>query len=509
MPQIAVDLVAITDFRLIALSVLISLIGAYTALDIADQIPPAPEQSRSFWWFASGITLGLSIWAMHFTGILAHTLPIPVSFDFSLILLSMVVAVIGGIWGIWLIDRPGVAWVFGGIFIGITIIAMHFISMAALRMEAIQVYDPILVMLSSGIAIAASLISLWFLRQRTSDTMLTQCWRVVKSALVMGAAISGMHYTAMVATHVRSASVSLPQLLPIDSRVLAIVIGIAALLILIVALVASFFGRRLSAEVARVEALRSSESRLEQLVQQRTQELELEKLASEAANEAKSAFLANTSHELRTPLTAIVGFSSVLLKQVFGPLNARQLDYVQRISNSGYQLLALINDLLDLAKVESGREAMALESVLVEAVCQACIDTVREQAEQRGLQLGLSIDPQVITCTADERRLTQILLNLLSNAIKFTETGSITLEVQPVKDRVEFAVSDTGIGIDPADLTKLFQPFQQLDSSFTRKYQGTGLGLALSQKLAQLQGGNITVSSAPGAGSCFILSLPC
>lgn len=504
-----IDIVTTSDPRLIVLSVFISFIGSYTALDIAEQIPIDQEQPRQYWLIGSGIVLGLTIWAMHFTGMLAHMLPIPVGYDFRIILLSIVVSLGGSIVGTWLIYQlDEVWWTIGGLCIGCTIISMHYISMTALQIAARQIYDLPLVLLSGLIAIVASWGAFWLLRFRNCTTSFAQCRQVIASAGLMGIAISGMHYTAILATHIRVAAIAPRSIEPMSSRVLAIVIGVAALLILIAALLASFFGRQLSAERARVEALQIAEARLEDLVQQRTQELEQEKLASDVANQAKTAFLSNTSHELRTPLTAIIGFSSVLLEQVFGALNPRQLEYVQRVSDAGHQLLALINDLLDLARIESGREVLNLDSVSIEAVCETCVATVQSQAEHRGLTLSYSIAPEMTTCTADERRLTQILLNLLSNAIKFTEAGSVTLSVRHSETTIDFEVRDTGIGIAPADQEKLFQPFQQVDQGLTRKYQGTGLGLALSQKLAQLQGGNITVKSNLGEGSCFTLHLP-
>jgi len=259
-----------------------------------------------------------------------------------------------------------------------------------------------------------------------------------------------------------------------------------------------------------------SYERLEQLVQVRTQELEAEKLISEAANHAKSKFLATMSHELRTPLTGILGFSSLLIKQIFGPLNEKQKQYVSSITACGEHLLELINDLLDLSKIEAGKEELVLETLVVEDVCQACLSLIRERAHNRQLQIILAIAPEVSTCVADHRRLKQILFNLLSNAVKFTEAGSITLRVQKqlttpeVGDRqmLQFSVIDTGIGISAADQALLFQPFHQLDAGFDRKYEGTGLGLALSRKLAQLHGGDITLQSELGQGSRFTLHLP-
>jgi signal transduction histidine kinase/DNA-binding NarL/FixJ family response regulator len=250
-----------------------------------------------------------------------------------------------------------------------------------------------------------------------------------------------------------------------------------------------------------------SYERLEELVQARTQELEAEKLLSEAANRAKSEFLANMSHELRTPLTSILGFSSVLLKEVFGALNEKQVQYLENIYASGEHLLELINDLLDLSKIEAGREELILEELTVVEVCEACIVAMQQQVITKGLTLTLEVAPE-LTLRCDRRRLKQILLNLLSNAIKFTDEGFVSLQVVAEGDRLTFAVRDTGIGIDPAHLPELFQPFHQIQSGLDRKYQGTGLGLALARKLAQLHGGTITVTSAVGQGSCFTLELP-
>ncbi|PPS42396.1 hypothetical protein B1A85_14255 [Chroococcidiopsis sp. TS-821] len=252
---------------------------------------------------------------------------------------------------------------------------------------------------------------------------------------------------------------------------------------------------------------RSYES-LEETVRQRTQELEQEKQLSEAANRAKTEFLSNISHELRTPLTGILGFSSVLLEQVFGSLNAKQIQYLELIASSGRHLLELINDLLDMTKIEAAKEELHFERVSVAEIADACISLFQERAREQGLKLELHIAPNVTDCIADKRRLKQILVNLLANAIKFTESGSVTLNITQTATEIQFSVIDTGIGISQEDLAKLFQPFQQLDSGLNRKYEGTGLGLALSRKLAQLHNGDLTVESELGRGSCFTLHLP-
>jgi len=266
--------------------------------------------------------------------------------------------------------------------------------------------------------------------------------------------------------------------------------------------------KRIAERVAIALYNAQSYERLEQLVKERTQELEQEKLRSEAANRAKSEFLANMSHELRTPLTSILGFSQVLLEQIFGQLNEKQRQYLTAISSSGKHLLNLINDVLDLSKIEAGKEELFLETILVEEVCQTCLSLIQERAHRRGLQLSFEMAADIGTCVADERRLQQILFNLLSNAIKFTETGSVTLKVEQTENKIMFSVIDTGIGISQADRATLFQAFQQLDSGLPRKREGTGLGLALSRHLARLHGGDITVTSELGRGSCFTLHLP-
>jgi PAS domain S-box-containing protein len=232
---------------------------------------------------------------------------------------------------------------------------------------------------------------------------------------------------------------------------------------------------------------------------------------AERADRAKSEFLANMSHELRTPLNAVLGRSEILQEQIHGTLTQRQLDAVRSIEESGRHLLALINDILDLSKIEAGKLDLQVGPISVDQFCRATMRMVAQSALTKQITLSSTIDGAVEVIHADERRLKQILVNLLSNAVKFTpEGGKVRLEVygDPIKQTVTFCVSDTGIGIAKADLARLFQPFVQIDSGLSRLYTGTGLGLALAQRLAQVQQGQITVESTPDVGSQFRLVLP-
>jgi signal transduction histidine kinase len=236
------------------------------------------------------------------------------------------------------------------------------------------------------------------------------------------------------------------------------------------------------------------------------QEMRLRKVLK--LNADPREMLAHVSHELKTPLTAIIGFAKMLKKQLYGQLNTKQMQYVTAIYNSGEYLLALINDLLELTKIESKKEELYLENILIKKLCKEALELVQEKADERGLELIFLMESQQEYFRADRTRVMQILLNLLSNAIKFTEKGTITLQVTTTQEGTDFSVIDTGIGIEEEYQQKIFEPFSQILTPLHRKCQGIGLGLALSRKLARLHGGDIRVKSAEGKGSCFTLHLP-
>jgi len=229
----------------------------------------------------------------------------------------------------------------------------------------------------------------------------------------------------------------------------------------------------------------------------------------EAANRHKSEFLASMSHELRTPLNAIIGFSEVLKERMFGELNDKQAEYVEDIHVSGRHLHSLINDVLDLSKVEAGRMELEISRFDLPLTIENALTLIRERAGRQGIALKLDLDESLGEFAGDERKVRQILLNLLSNAVKFTpEGGRIGVQAIPVEGGVEIAVSDTGIGIALADQETIFEEFRQVGNDRMRKQEGTGLGLTLARKFVELHGGRIRVSSELGKGSTFTFTLP-
>ncbi len=225
-------------------------------------------------------------------------------------------------------------------------------------------------------------------------------------------------------------------------------------------------------------------------------------------NDSKYEYLLQINHDLRTPITGIISFSQMLKKQIYGVLNNKQLEYITSIYESGNYLLNLIDNILDLIKLEVNQETLFLEKIEVEKICQTSLSLVQPLAITENLDLKLCINTNVNYFYGDSQKIKQILINLLSNAIKFTPKGTITLTVSQQKKQVKFSIVDTGIGINKNDQKRLFQPFTQLTNILQKKYKGTGLGLALSMKLAKLHGGNITLQSEEGKGSCFTVSLP-
>jgi signal transduction histidine kinase len=238
-------------------------------------------------------------------------------------------------------------------------------------------------------------------------------------------------------------------------------------------------------------------------------EIEEKSRQIETANRHKSEFLANMSHELRTPLNAIIGFSEVLGERLFGELNEKQAEYTDDILSSGRHLLSLINDILDLSKVEAGRMELELTHFDLPLAIDNALTLIRERATRHGIKLHHAVDKRLGEVVSDERKIKQILLNLLSNAVKFTaEGGRVDVDAALGKDTVEISVSDSGIGIAPEDQETIFEEFRQVGADYSHKREGTGLGLTLTKKFVEMHGGRIWVESEVGKGSTFTFILP-
>ncbi len=266
----------------------------------------------------------------------------------------------------------------------------------------------------------------------------------------------------------------------------------------------NLFGQRVSIALINLR-LRLS---LEQRVMVRTRELTTANERLTELDQLKSMFIASMSHELRTPLNSIIGFTGIILQGLAGPLSEEQARQLGMVQGSARHLLELINDVLDISKIEAGEVEIVPEIFNVREAIETAAQKVNLLVEKKGLSLTVEVAPEVDCITSDRRRVEQVLINLLNNAVKFTEHGEVAIECCLSDDRLLMRVKDTGIGINPEDVGKLFKEFRQLDTGLNRKQEGTGLGLSICKRLVVLLGGDIRVESKPGEGSVFTFTLP-
>ncbi len=616
-------LAGIYDFRLVALSILISILAAYAALDLAGRVTVAAGKARLFWLSGGAVAMGAGIWSMHYIGMLALQLPVEVYYYWPTVLLSLLAAVVASGVALFVVSRKTVgvpAIALGSIVMGSGIAAMHYIGMAAMRLPAMCHYSLRLVALSIALAIVISGAALdlsFKLRESTADWG----WKKGLSALVMGAAIPVMHYVGMAAatfTAMPMQPVVLHNAIHV-TRLGLLVITQVTLLLLVIVFVTSIVDRRFTIknlEIRRGEQryrlivetafdaflgfdstlrivdwnaqaettfgwmrdqakgrllddfilldqaneeiqgtprallLRDTTSAMHARLdvtalhkdgrefpaemtissivsgrrilfaafvrdvtrhKQMERDREAAREMAEAASRAKGEFLANMSHEIRTPLNGVIGMTELALQT---SLTQEQREYLETVRLSGESLLSVINDILDFSKIEAGRVELEEVDFDLRECMENTLRTLALRADEKGIELLCDVNPNVPQMLrGDPHRLRQIVTNLIGNALKFTHKGEVALRVETAaadagQYTLHFVVADTGIGIAPDKLESVFESFSQADSSTTRMYGGTGLGLTISRRLVEMMGGNISVKSELGKGSEFHFTVP-
>jgi PAS domain S-box-containing protein len=594
------------NIALVVLSVVVAAVGAYVAVEIAQRVRTAGIRRRIVWTCVGALAMGLGIWSMHFVGMLALTLPVPVWYDALFTFGSVVAAVVGCAIAFTIFNRPTVGgWLLSvaGIGMGVAIAGMHYLGMAGMQMGGNVIYDSVIVGISIGVAVGVSFLALALTRNLLgAGAARGSLLKKSGASLVFALAVAGTHYTGMAAAQFTHGPTrwSPTGYLLLGTYQVGLWVAISSIILVAIVLAITRFVRWTTATKSRFETLldlspqvvwfgqpdgqitycnpywyeytgfselqtvgygwadaihpddRGQVVESVQLALQNGKDYEVEfrlrkkdgshcwflargrtgqdasgevdawlgialdieerKRAEQeawAASQAKSEFLASMSHELRTPLNAIGGYAELLALGIRGSLNADQAQDIARIRRSQQHLLTLINDVLNFAKVDAGQTEYRLTAVPVDEALRDTESMIAPQILAKGLHYTFKGAGKSASVLADPEKLQQIVLNLLGNAVKFTDSGgSITLSTEPVGNCIAIRVADTGPGISPEKLDRIFDPFVQAERRLNQPVQGVGLGLAISQDLAHGMGGSVSVESVVGKGSTFTLELP-
>jgi signal transduction histidine kinase len=473
---------------LIAISFVIAVLASYVALDFTERVTRSRGRARTFWWLGGAAAMGVGIWSMHFVGMLALELPVPMQYDVPLVLLSVLVAIAASALALHIGSRPALpahVAVAASLLMGAAISGMHYIGMAAMRIPAAITWSAVLVVVSVLIAGMASFAAMTLAFRLRRDEGRLFGWMKLGAAAIMGIAVVGMHYTGMAAASFGPATGAPHHAgMALHGQGLSIAVIAGTLLILGLALA--------SAAIDERELRLEREQRVRQDV--------------EAASRLKDEFLATLSHELRTPLNVILGRTQ-MLRSIAHDGRVREL--TDMIERNGAALAKLVEDLLDVSRITLGHVRLDPQPVRLADLLTISAQGVRPAAQAKDIRLTVSAaDPGLVT--GDQTRLQQIIWNLLTNAIKFTPAhGHVDASVWRDADQIRLVVCDSGRGIDPAFLPHVFEPFRQQEPSASRTHGGLGIGLSIVRHLVELHGGTVMAhSTGHDRGSLFTVILP-